>query len=347
MIDLKPVIIGEAGIDFVEKKIMALLRKSLYLPLVRELGVSSKVLKNNKNLLAEAIKSGRIQFFRGKFSGRFSAAVSKELAALGARWDRKTGTFQLPQSSLPPEILSAISESEAAFSAKLFKLDSVLKSIVPEKITEQLKISDHIDRSLWKVEKDIDKTMQKITVSPKLSAEAKRKLADEYELNLQRYIQNWTVEEIVNLREKIKKSVLAGERNEDREKIILKMLGESNQQAINKARFLARQETNLLMTEFKKDKYLDAGVEWYEWRTSNHPVQAKGAKYLPGEVRHDHGELAGKLFSWNDPPITDAKTGRKNHPRQDYNCRCNYIPVVNPKGILKTGFGCTYMEKSK
>lgn len=347
MIFLKPVNDSEKQFDFIEDQIRKVLRKELYLPLIKELGEKSTVLKNSRDDLLNAIRYGRIEFYRGQFSGRFNAQISKELKALGAQWDRKTGKFKIPQSSLPMDVRNAVSASEAYFHAKISGLDKMLSKVLPEEIAGKINISERIDATLWKVEKDLHKSMKNITVTPTLSKEMKKRIADEYQSDLQRYVKNWTEKEVTKLRKDVQASVMSGERNNSRQKSILKVIGDSHQSSINKARFLARQETNLMLTKYKQARYEDAGVEWYEWKISNHPVQGGGAKYLPGEVRHDHGELAGKLFKWNDPPITDAKTGAKNNPRQDFNCRCNAIPVINPKGIIKHGFGCTYMEKLK
>ena len=44
-------------------------------------------------------------------------------------------------------------------------------------------------------------------------------------------------------------------------------------------------------------------------------------------VREMHKALAGKVFSWDDPPITNEK-GDRNNPGQDYGCRCYARPIV-------------------
>ena len=46
-------------------------------------------------------------------------------------------------------------------------------------------------------------------------------------------------------------------------------------------------------------------------------------------MRDSHRHLNGKRFSWNDPPVVDARTGRRCHPGQDYQCRCVALPVFD------------------
>ena len=48
-----------------------------------------------------------------------------------------------------------------------------------------------------------------------------------------------------------------------------------------------------------------------------------------GRVRDSHKHLNKKRFRWSDPPIVDAKTGRRCHPGQDYQCRCVALPVFD------------------
>lgn len=315
--ELKPLKDNDKDYEAIEKVLRSLFRSELYLPMVKELGEKRNVLKNDsRTKFLEAINSGRIQFNRGTFSGRFSAAISKELKALGARWERKTGTWKLSQSSLPLEVRMAISVSESTFRAKMERVDRKLAQILPEQIADKLKISKLFESTLWKTDNDFRKSLKQIIITPKLSPEAKKRIADEWQNNMKLWIKDWTQKEIVKLRKDMHDSVFAGNRNA----YALKMIKKSYDVSINKAKFLARQETRLLLTKFKQTRYEDAGVQEYKWGISNNSIQGKNAPYIKGQVRHDHGVLAGKVFSWQNPPITDTITGSRNNPGQDYNC---------------------------
>ncbi len=326
-IELQPLRDNDKDYEAVEKHIRQLFRKEIYLPLIKLFGESSQVLKNAKEGLLDAIKSGRIQFYRGTFSGRFNADISKDLKALGASWERKTGTFKLPQSSLPLEVRNAISASESMFSKKLSLMDQKLAQILPAEIADRLKISNLFDKTLWKVEKTFQGSLRSLSIAPQLTKEQTSRIADEWQNNMELWIKDWTQKEIVKLRKDIRESIYAGNRHE----AVIKIIKASHDVSINKAKFLARQETRLLLTKFKQTRYEDAGVNWYRWGISNHPIQAKGAPYVKGQVRHDHGVLAGKKFRWDQPPITNTDTGARNNPGQDYNCRCYAVPIVEFK----------------
>jgi SPP1 gp7 family putative phage head morphogenesis protein len=299
----------------VEAQIMKLFRDEIFLPLIREVGAPRNVLRNSTDDLLDAIRSGRISFYRGQFSGRFNATISKELKRLGARWDRKNESWTITRAELPVEVSSAISASESRFSETRARLDKKLAQLLPEEIAAKLKIEKIFDSTLWKVEKEFRATLKGITVPPDLTPERRARIAAEYTENLQLYIRKWTDEQIVELRGKLQRSAFHGFRYEGMVKMIERSYGVSQ----SKAKFLARQETSLLMTKYKQSRYEDAGVNEYRWGcvagSPNHPV------------RPMHRALEGKTFSWNNPPITNDK-GERNNPGQDFNCRCFARPIV-------------------
>lgn len=323
-VELRALTDNDKDYEAIERDIKRLFKEEIYLPIIREIGARPKILTNSVEDLLEAIRSGRIQFYRGTFSGRFNATISKELRALGARWERTTGTFKLPLSSLPVQVKMAISSSESNFRAKLRAVDRRLAQILPEKIADRIKLNEHFDSVLWKVEDQFSKSLKKIAIPPKLSPEQTKRLSEEYQNNMKLWIKDWTEKEIANLRKNVQASVFAGNRFD----AVIKIIRDSHDVSINKARFLARQETRLLVTKFKQTRYEDAGVSEYRWGISNNPIQPKGAPYVKGMVRHDHGVLAGKVFAWNNPPVVDSNTGKRANPGQDYNCRCYAIPIV-------------------
>lgn len=324
-IELTPVKDSPSYFDHIERAIKILLKREIYEPIMREFSANKKLL-NAKQTLADAIKSGRIQYYRATFSGRFSAEISKELKALGARWDGHTGTWKLSQTSLTPEIQIAIKASEYNFQRKIETVDKKLAAILPGEIADKLKVEKLFDATLWKIERNFQKTISKITVAPKLTKEQRARIAAEWSGNLKLYIKNWTEEETKRLRETMQSQVFAGNRYEGAIAKIQKSYGVTE----NKAKFLARQETNLLMSKFKEVRYSSAGITKYRWKcvagTAKHPV------------RQAHKTLDGKIFTWNNPIELDKngspkpggahKPGENKNPGEDYNCRCYAKPIV-------------------
>lgn len=85
-----------------------------------------------------------------------------------------------------------------------------------------------------------------------------------------------------------------------------------------RARLIARDQIAKLNSDLTKTQQTDAGVNQYTWSTSG-----------DSRVRDGHRRLNGKKFSWDDPPVVDAKTGRRAHPGEDYQCRCVALPVFD------------------
>lgn len=328
-VELTPLKDNDEDYEALEKIIRRLWREEIYLPIVRMLGESPRVLENAKPQgLLQAIIGGRIQFFRGTFSGRFSALISKELKSLGAEWDRRTRTWKLPQSFLPIDVRNAIAASEHRFQQQVERIDTHLAKLLPEEIADRLKISERLDSTLWKVDRDFRGSLRALTIAPTLTKEQRKQIADEWQNNLKLPIKDWTQKEVEKLRGQIQESVFAGNRNTK----IVKIIQGSHESSIKKAKFLARQETRLLLTKFKQTRYEAAGVQEYRWGISNNAIApSRNSPWVRGQVRHDHGVLAGKIFRWDNPPITDTKTGARNNPGQDYNCRCYAIPIVKFK----------------
>lgn len=327
---LKPIKETTEDYDRLEAKLIDWFRREIYIPMMRELGEPTKRLENAlPSPLVRAVRDGRITFSRGSFKGRFDSEISKELRSLGASWDRKTRTYKIPASSLPPEVATAISASEAWFLTRLGTIDRKLAQILPEELAEKLFVSKIFDSSLWKVDEEFHKTVRNLTVAPELTPERRKIIADEWQTNMRLWIKDFTEKEIKTLRGNLQESVFAGNRYESAVKTIQKSYGVSQ----SKAKFLARQETALLMAKFKEIRYVEAGVDEYKWGCVKMPHDKTPGEHVRGNVRYSHGMLDGTIQRWDSPPITSnpGETVRRNNPQQDYNCRCFALPIVRFK----------------
>lgn len=308
----------------IEAEIMKVFRREIYLPLVEELEVrASNVFKNSLSDIVDAINENKIFFDNGRFTGKLSSNLTRELKKMGATWERKTQSFHIPYSRLPIEIRAAIGASETRFEAAAARITKKLQQIVPADIAEQVKLTKLFDRVVYKVNEKVEKSVRGITVMPELTAPERLRISEEYARNLELYITEFTQKETNELRDKISQRVAKGERYES----VIKEIQQSYGVSHRKAKFLARQETSLLMAKFKQVRYESAGVNEYIWGCVAMPHQGKGQEYKPGDVRYYHGILEGKKFTWANPPVVNAK-GEKKNPGQDYGCRCFPRPVV-------------------
>lgn len=301
--------------DDLLRMIAKLFKEEIYLPLIRSLGAPTNRLDNSLDDLARALLTGRLRFEGGAFRGKFSSVLSKELKRIGAQWDRKQGSFRIPLAKVPVAIRAIITEAEHRYQKTLAKTLHVFESMDPVKIAEKLKAHRLFDQVLSMVDSKVQKTLKGIAVAPQLSPAERERIAAEYTKSIQLHIQDWTGKEIVELRKRIEERAFAGHRYES----IIGEIQKSYGVSYGKAKFLARQETSLLMTKFKQVRYQDAGSEEYLWGC------VAGSPKHP--VRPMHKKNEGKRFRW-DTGATVDDTGVKKNPGQDYNCRCYARPVV-------------------
>ncbi len=324
--ELRPIKESVRGFDAVEKRIRTKFRELLYLPILREISSKPPKLENDDDPLAAALLRGDIRYEGGIFTGTFAAETSKRLRALGAVWDPKRKVFRLPARKLPHEIRYAASISQGRFEKVLAAIDKKLSQILPEEIAGAIRVADLFDKAIWKTDKAVATTLRRITVAPELTVGQRQKIAEEWQENMDLWIKDFAEKEIRDLREKVRKAAFAGQRRETLVGTIQKSYGVTKA----KARFLAKQETSLLVANLKETRYTDAGITEYKWGC------VTGSPLHP--VRPSHKKLEGRIFSWKDPPITTApnEPARRNNPGKDYGCRCFAIPVVNFKGKRDT-----------
>lgn len=82
----------------------------------------------------------------------------------------------------------------------------------------------------------------------------------------------------------------------------------------NRARVIARDQTNKFNGNLAELRQREVGISQYQWSTS-----------LDERVRHTHRLNEGRVFSWDNPP---ASTG---HPGTQIRCRCTAQPRINLK----------------
>ena len=322
MKQLKPLLFKDSYYKGIQKQLDAIFLQLIYQPVMRiisqDIGKSWVGYKNAKDDLYEALQSGRIQYTAPYFEGKFNALISRELKALGAKWTPSKSAFMLPEDKLPMDIKTSIATAQARFKKVNEDIEKYFNELT--KTMEAMGDNAAFDfeglygKVIGRVEDDFQAIMKNITVTPVLTKQMAENLARGYSYNLNLYIKKWTVESILRLRRQVAENAMYGYRASNLIETIKQDYGVSQ----NKARFLARQETTLLLSKFRQERFTDAGVEKYRWSTSNDV-----------RVRADHKELNGKIFTWDNPPIVDRATGRRAHAGEDFGCRCVAIPIVD------------------
>lgn len=326
-VQLRAVKTPEVNWEEMEKRIKDEFLKALYLPLMEIFKVKSKRLQNSKDDLLAAIRSGQIAYVRGSFRGKFSAAISKELIAMGAEWDKASKVFALPVAKLSPDIFSAISASEATMAKVASAINKKIVSVNPKALAAKIDFGDIFDDALWKANKHFKDNVKKISLPHKVTEREAQVLNKTWRDNIEISIKKFTQEHIKELRDKVNKHVLRGSRQEDLAKEIEKSYGVTER----KARFISRQETNMMLSKFNQERYESVGVNKYKWVCVHMPKDGTPKQHTPGNVRYYHGLLDGTVQEFSKPPVVSKNPERRANPGVDYNCRCAMVPIVEFK----------------
>ena len=274
--------------------------------------------------LRRALLSGRVQYAKGIFSGNFSSAISRELRALGAVFNKRTGTFGLPEKLAPADVLDA---------AYRYLLKA---RIAHSAIEEQLNLALHhalasryeVDANgvVKKVDEGWRESAKRLEVKPELTPEGKAKLAEDYTQSLQLPIKRWLQEQILKLRQDVQENAEAGYRFDS----LIDLVKNRKNVSDSKAKFLARQETSLFMSKYRAQRFMAAGVHSYEWSTSHDARVRPEESLTPAQSLHagNHRILNGQVFTYErKAPAKYMSVGMPCNPGEDFSCRCVDIPI--------------------
>lgn len=302
----------------IEKYLNKLFIATIYRPLLdivsEEIG-DTWLKENSKEDLIRAILSGRIQYTGEHFEGKFNSLISKEISKLGGHWDKKWKRWYLPKNLLPYDVQDAIGQASLKFTDLTNKIETKLANLQQQMLDFNGKydMDSLFEQTVRRLEEGFQEGAKGFIVTPELTPEMIKMIAEKWSDNLNLYIKNWTLESIQRLRDRVLVNTFKGNRAQNLVGILEHDFGMSE----NKAKFLARQETALLMSQFREERFKSAGVQKYRWSTSG-----------DSRVRERHRELNGQVFTWDNPPIID-ELGHRGHPGQDYNCRCIAIPLID------------------
>lgn len=317
---IKPVIDKQSYFNLMTNALLAYLRDGIYLPMFEIFSTRPSKAFNGIDVIVEALNSGDIYYDNrvGGFKAikRFNNRVAKELQDMGAKYNAHQKCYKIAFDKLPSNLLVAIAKADALFSDRIRLLQRFLAEVEGnvDLIVESMVFDDQLATVLDQEGNEIQKTVRHLhVIEPELSPSQQKAMTEQYTNNVSTAIKGWLPDRMQSLRQKIQRLVLDGFRQDAVEKLLL---NEYNV-ATNKAKFWARNETSLVLSEFKRQQYTAMGFTKFIWKTRKDST-----------VRDEHRELEGRTFFYDNPPIIDKRTGKTGLPGQTYNCRCVAIPVV-------------------
>lgn len=264
---------------------------------------------NSQQALIEALRTGRVSYADGRFTGSFSAAVARELRKF-ATYNPSTKSYQ---GTPPPAVLGAAVTAQERGRELRQRLDSQVER-VPERLDALLRGGDMLPTPPTEA---MDATMEEhlntLGVRPEMTEQLRTQLNTEYINNLELDIKGWLPEQTARLREMVEQYAVRGFRRDE----LREMIQREWEVTANKAAFWARNETSLLTAALRDHRYQEAGITRYRW-----------SSIADRRRRPLHEQLHGKVFSYSSPPVIDEATGKRGNPGEIWNCRCTAVPIL-------------------
>lgn len=308
---LEPLVFKASYYASVEKDINRFFYFAVFKPLIDSIKEANIPIKNSNDPVFDALQSGKVYYQEGKFIGDFNSKIVSELRKLGAVFDRKDSSYTLGFDKLPAQLRIGAQMAES-------NLAAVQKTIIERldnvDVVESLKQYEFdFDGVAKTVNADLERTLKKVAVGVKFTPEQYKIIKDEWQENLKLYVKDWSDEAVLSMRRQVTENIQAGNRAKSLEKVIMQKYNSSKK----KAKFLARQETSLLVSKMRETRYKDSGLSRYIWVTN-----------MDGRERDMHAALNGQIIDWANPPIVDEQGNRK-HAGEDFNCRCVAKPILD------------------
>lgn len=281
---------------------------------------------NDNNALFGALKSGNIYYQNEAFyskTGRFSNKIALELERIGARYSKYGRCYRIAQTKLPNNLLWIIETTNAKVYSDVVAITKVLDTAlgIIDEALKNLKIADIAEQMILDIEDRFYKNFKANrieTIQPKMSDSIAKQFSERYTDSIEFNIKKWQPEDIVKMREVVGQMAING----DSRITIANYIEQRFKVSQKKAKFLARNESKIAVNEYLFAKYESEGLNEFKWVAN-----------LDERVRQDHKDLNGVIFTKDNPPIINQKTGKRGLPGEDYNCRCTFVPVI-PKTWL-------------
>lgn len=323
-IALKDFKLLESYTKAIERKLIKELWDMVYKPMFKIVKMKAA---NSSDIILDAIKSNKIYYDKNGFKAvkKFSNRVSKKLIELGAVYNRYEKKYIISLEKLPDYLALEITESIKRADEQLKQINEFLQYIEmnTNQIVEEIIFNDEVADILDDTQKklninvlELDLPMdERKSILKNVNSRFKlseKEIEENYTANIQKYTKKWLIEKIPEFRQKIQKAVLEGTREDEVKNLLINEYGIMER----KAKFLAQNETSIMIAQLKKAEYNSMGFKEFVWNT-----------ILDSKERPEHRKLNGKIFRFDNPPVIDERTGQRGLPGETYNCRCGLTPI--------------------
>ena len=323
----------ESYTKIIKDKLIKELWDMIYKPMFKMCDIKAE---NEDDVIIDALKGGVIYYENGGFKSRskFSNKLSQELIKLGARFDRWENSFKIAVEDLPKEIWESIKTSIQKAQKKLSHINEFLQYLEMnlDQIVESILFNNEVGTVLTDVkgklhkninvievdlsEADIENIHNTINNNFKIS---EKDIEKNFANSMQGYVKDFLLKRVPEIRRKVQQAILDGYREIDVQKMLENEYGIMER----KAKFLAQNETSIMLAQIKKVHYSAMGFDSFMWHT-----------ILDARERPWHRKLNGTIHRFDNPPVIDERTGQRGLPGETYNCRCDMTPIMSDSAFF-------------
>lgn len=275
--------------------------------------------------LQRALRTGAVQYRGGFFSGEVDARVGAYLKGLGAEFDARLGRYHLPEFLAPgwlrAEAAAADRRAQMIHDKLARELDRAKERLEAGGLPIPLDPAGPIEA----IEEGFETAAESLGISKRIPPAQRAAMEARYAADVRHYVVEATAEYIDELHKAVIDNAAAGYRYEHLVGEITHMVDVSER----KARFLARQETSLFMSAYRRERFEAAGVTRYKWSTS-HDVRVRPYADEQKKKKYgDHRALDGQFFTYDaKAPAAFMSSKKPCNPGEDFGCRCVDLAVL-------------------
>lgn len=294
----------EKYVKDIRSEIIKSLFITIYAPVLRTIQAHVSLRNSSTDVIKQALLTGKVQYSNGKFYGEWTAKLSKAFRDLNGTYDSKDNTWIVDV--IPYDLQLAIADAEIMYRNILEGIGGIDFELQPVPLTAYDKTAEVMKKDLWLTLMGVSLIMPRDIETKPYIDELNQAIARYAEEEIDRLLT------FINLGKEDLRHVT--KRNNTLTEIY-NYIDERIEASKRKADFLAKNETNRMVNEYKMEEYKTHGIYQYIWQTME-----------DDKVRPYHAALNGKIIDYDDPPIQD-EYGNRAHAGMWYNCRCRQRPI--------------------
>lgn len=287
----------EKYVKDIRSEIIKSLFITIYAPVLRTIQAHVSLRNSSTDVIKQALATGKVQYANGKFYGEWTAKLSKAFRDLNGTYDSKDNTWIVDV--IPYDLQLAIADAEIMYRNILEGIGGIDFELQPVPLTAYDKTAEVMKKDLWLTLMGVSLIMPRDIETKPYIDELNQAIARYAEEEIDRLLT------FINLGEEDLRHVTKSNNTLIQ---IYNYIDERIEASKRKADFLAKNETNRMVNEYKMEEYQTHGIYQYIWQTME-----------DDKVRPYHAALNGKIIDYDEPPIQD-EYGNRAHAGQWYNC---------------------------